>query len=63
MLNFHKTWYSSNIMKLTISGKHSLEQLEKWAVEKFSSVENKNVVVPDLGKPEMPFTHANLATI
>jgi secreted Zn-dependent insulinase-like peptidase len=50
-------------MKLTISGKHSLEQLEKWAIEKFSSVENKNVVVPDLGKPEMPFTHANLATI
>jgi insulysin len=24
LLNFHKTWYSSNIMKLTVSGKHSL---------------------------------------
>jgi len=24
LLNYHKTWYSSNIMKLTVSGKHSI---------------------------------------
>lgn len=63
MLKFHKTWYSSNIMKLCISGKHSLEQLEKWAVEMFSPVENQNVVVPDLGKPMVPFTPDNLGTL
>ncbi len=63
LLNFHKTWYSSNIMKLTVSGKHSLEQLEEWAVKYFSEVENKNVVVPDLSKPAVPFTEANLGKI
>lgn len=63
LLNFHKKWYSANIMKLCISGKHSIEQLEKWAVEMFSPVENKNVVVPDLGKPIVPFTHDNLGTL
>lgn len=63
LLGFHKQWYSSNIMKLVISGKHSLDQLEQWAVEKFSLVVNKNVVVPDLGKPVVPFTVSNLATI
>ncbi len=50
-------------MKLTLSGKHTLEQLEQWAVDKFSLVVNKNVVVPDLGKPEVPFTISNLGTI
>lgn len=63
LLKFHKTWYSSNIMKLVVSGKHSLDQLEKWAVEMFSPVENINVVVPDLGKPMVPFTHENLGTL
>jgi secreted Zn-dependent insulinase-like peptidase len=36
-------------MKLCISGKHSIEQLEKWAIQMFSAVENKDVEVPDLG--------------
>lgn len=49
LLNFHKKWYSANIMKLCISGKHSIEQLEKWAIQMFSAVENKDVEVPDLG--------------
>ena len=63
LLNFHKTWYSANIMKLTVSGKHSLEQLEQWAIALFSKVENKNVVVPNLGEPALPFTHENLGKI
>ena len=28
LLNFHKKWYSANIMKLTVSGNHSLDKLE-----------------------------------
>lgn len=60
MLAFHKKWYSSNIMNLVVTGKHSIDQLEKWVIEKFSAVENKNVELPNLGLPKMPFTHENL---
>ena len=38
-------------MTLTLSSKHSIEDLEKWASEKFSPVVNKDVEVPDLGAP------------
>ena len=38
-------------MRLTVTGKHDINQLEKWVLEKFSGVENKNVEVPDLGVP------------
>ena len=27
LLAFHKKWYSSNIMKLTVCGRHTLDQL------------------------------------
>ena len=60
LLAFHRTWYSSNIMNLVLISKHSLEQLEQWAVSLFSSVENKNVVVPDMSKPVMPFDSTNM---
>jgi insulysin len=63
LLSFHKTWYSANIMKLVVSGKHSLEQLEQWVVAMFSEVENKDVVVPNLGLPKMPYDQDNLGTI
>lgn len=63
LLNFHKTWYSANIMKLTVSGKHSLDQLEKWATEMFSDVKNMDVKLPDFGSPVMPFSEANLGKI
>ena len=60
LLAFHKKWYSANIMELVVTGKHTLEQLEKWVVEMFSAVENKEVVVPNLGEPKMPFDESNL---
>lgn len=31
LLNFHKTWYSSNIMRLVVSSNQSIEKLEKLA--------------------------------
>ena len=43
LLQYHKKWYSSNIMTLTISSRHVLEDLEKWTIEKFSPVVNNNV--------------------
>jgi secreted Zn-dependent insulinase-like peptidase len=36
-------------MKLVVVGKDSLDQLELWATQMFSSVVNKDVEVPDLG--------------
>ncbi|GAA5812303.1 hypothetical protein MFLAVUS_005754 [Mucor flavus] len=46
LLKFHETYYSANIMKLTVIGKESLDQLTEWTVEKFSSVINRNIPVP-----------------
>lgn len=46
LLKFHDTYYSANIMKLTVIGRESLDQLTEWVVEKFASVTNKNIPVP-----------------
>lgn len=50
-------------MNLVLYGKHSLEQLEQWAVSLFSPVENKNVTVPDLSQPKMPFDSSNMGQV
>ena len=47
----YETYYSSNIMSLTVCSKKKLEDQEKWVLEKFSQVQNKNVVLPDLSTP------------
>jgi|TARA_B110000285_G_C15121781_1_gene617638 insulysin len=52
LLEFHKKWYSSNIMTMTVSGRHDLDQLEAWVKDKFSPIENKEVVLPNLGDPD-----------
>eukprot|EP01125_Pyxidicula_operculata_P014818 TRINITY_DN4988_c0_g1_i1.p1 TRINITY_DN4988_c0_g1~~TRINITY_DN4988_c0_g1_i1.p1 ORF type:complete len:953 (-),score=186.42 TRINITY_DN4988_c0_g1_i1:40-2898(-) len=46
LLEFHSKYYSSNLMKLAVIGRESLEELEKLVNEKFSSVVNKKVPVP-----------------
>ena len=50
-------------MNLVLYGKHSLEQLEEWATTLFTDVINKNVEVPDLSKPCMPFDSANMGQV
>ena len=45
LLEFHKKWYSSNIMNLCVYSNHSIEELEKLVHENFSPIINKNVVV------------------
>jgi len=62
LLSFHKEWYSSNIMKLTVSGRHDIERLEDWVLDKFSAVENKSVELPDLGMPT-PYPPENLGKL
>ena len=39
-----------------------MEKLETWVSEKFSPVENKNVVLPDLGDP-LPFPKESLGRL
>lgn len=46
-------------MKLVLTGKHEIDQLEMWANKLFSSIKNKDVVVPDLGNP-LPYDRNNL---
>jgi insulysin len=51
-MNFHETYYSSNLMKLVILGREPLDELEAWVVQKFSAIKNKNLSPPDFdGKP------------
>ncbi|KAI9282259.1 Metalloenzyme, LuxS/M16 peptidase-like protein [Sporodiniella umbellata] len=59
LLKFHDTYYSANIMKLVVVGRESLDQLTKWVVEMFSSVPNKNIVVPSF--PGHPLTKNELS--
>lgn len=54
LLEFHKKYYSANVMKLVILGKEPLEVLESWAVTMFSPIVNKDVPVPEF--PGHPLT-------
>uniref|UniRef100_A0A1B6DGR0 Peptidase M16 C-terminal domain-containing protein n=1 Tax=Clastoptera arizonana TaxID=38151 RepID=A0A1B6DGR0_9HEMI len=47
LLKFHNTWYSSNIMTLSVLGKESLDELEEMTVNLFSEVKNKQVKVSE----------------
>ena len=58
LLAFHKKWYSSNIMTLTVTSNHSLESMQEWVTSKFSEVVNKDIVIPDLCEPH-PYPEAN----
>jgi len=62
LLEFHKKWYSSNIMHLVVLSNHSLQDLEKWAVDKFSDIDNFDVEVPYLGDPA-PFPEGHLCKL
>lgn len=53
LLSFHDKHYSSNIMSLVMVGRHSLEDLEKLAVENFSEVPNKNMKLADFSREEV----------
>lgn len=54
-MEFHKKFYSANIMKACIQGKESLDDLEKLAIKYFSNVENKGLNGPPLVDPS-PYT-------
>ncbi|XP_014206136.1 insulin-degrading enzyme isoform X2 [Copidosoma floridanum] len=60
LLNFHGTWYSANIMALSVLGKESLDELERMVIDKFSDIENKDVEAPTW--PEHPFNKEHFQT-
>ena len=41
-------------MTMTVTSKHTLDDMESWVREKFAAIENKSVVVPNLVEPH-PF--------
>ncbi|KAK0078471.1 hypothetical protein PV325_002451, partial [Microctonus aethiopoides] len=55
LLKFHNTWYSSNIMALSVLGKEKLDDLEAMVIKMFAEIKNKNVAIPEW--PEHPFNN------
>lgn len=52
LLQFHRQWYSANLMTLCVVGKQSLDQLQEWVQELFSDVPNSNCAPPPaVGSP------------
>ena len=51
LLTFYEQHYSANVMTLVIMGREPLAQLESMAKEKFSSVPDRNLQIPDIKQP------------
>ncbi|CAM1503436.1 Fc.00g082120.m01.CDS01 [Cosmosporella sp. VM-42] len=58
-IEFHAKHYSANRMKLVLLGRESLDVLQKWAVELFSPVVNKNLP-QNRWEDELPFRKSEL---
>lgn len=61
LLDFHATYYSSNVLKLVILGKEPLDVLQQWVDEKFSPMKNKNLPIPKF--PGAPYQEAQLKKV
>ena len=53
LLDFHRTYYSANVMKLVVLGKESLDELENVIDKYFATVSNQNIETPSF--PGQPF--------
>lgn len=60
-IEFHAKHYSANRMKLVVLGREPLDVLQKWVVELFSSIENKNLQ-PNRWTEAVPFRPEDLGT-
>ncbi|KAG6014527.1 hypothetical protein E4U43_006434 [Claviceps pusilla] len=60
-IEFHDKHYSANRMKLVVLGRESLDVLQKWVVELFSAIENKELP-PNRWEDEVPFRQTDLGT-
>ncbi|KAF3920124.1 Nardilysin [Arthrobotrys entomopaga] len=59
-IKFHERYYSGNLMKLCILGRESLDEMEKWVVELFSDIKNKDLPTPTF--QGSPLTETELGT-
>ncbi|KAI9295016.1 hypothetical protein K502DRAFT_316239 [Neoconidiobolus thromboides FSU 785] len=59
LLKFYNKFYSSNIMKLVVSGKESLDKLTEWVIPRFSLVRNLNIEPPIHFDSPTPKEHFN----
>jgi insulysin len=59
-IDFHAQHYSANRMKLVVLGREPLELLEKWVVEFFTGVPNKDLP-QNRWETEVPFTKEQLS--
>jgi len=54
-MKFHDRYYSANTMKLVVLGREDLDTLEKWTVELFAGVKNKDLPEEKFeGQPLLP---------
>lgn len=60
-VEFHDKHYSANRMKLVVLGREPLDVLQKWVVELFSGIENKNLS-PNRWTQEPLYRDADLGT-
>ncbi|KAG5440368.1 hypothetical protein PCANB_001938 [Pneumocystis canis] len=61
LLKFHSKYYSSNIMKLVLYGKESLDDLQNIAFSFFSQVPNKKIQKPEFN--EKPHTENDIGRL
>jgi len=57
---YHRRYYSSNIMKLVVYGNEDLDHLEKEVESIFTPITNKNVKPFDYAQDGLPFDSTNL---
>ena len=51
LLEFHKKYYSANLMTLVLLGREDLGTLEAWGQEFFGDIPNMDVQLPDITTP------------
>lgn len=62
LLDFYRHEYSANLMSLVLLGNESLDQLQDWAISKFSAIPNSNLPRPAYGNEQI-YTHDQLGKI
>lgn len=58
LLEFHKKWYSGNLMTVVVNSNMPMDDLRKMVFDKLDPIKNHNAEIPDLMDPE-PWTKEN----
>jgi insulysin len=64
LLDFHRKYYSANLMRLCITSPHALSVMQKWAVELFTPIANTNAPLPAIEYAQsQPLTQAEMRRV